>query len=243
MENGNSEVTKSLGNETLPVKTDVRESEEENPQEGTENAGECHKDGDVNEMLALSDQTAGQDIKQDTEKVGEEQYDNSIHQEEGGMQNIETSGQEVKNNDEQIKVEKSPDQINSSDDQRSQEPNKVDSNEHPPKVEDKSADSPPEQEMDNALQLVSQYFLISVGLRKYFYRRLHLFFHESKVLVHVVNKGLYHLSRLRIYRCPLGVCQYETFFFHRHLEKPLFFLNLMHLTQWRMLQTSSNWNR
>lgn len=153
MENGNSEVTKSLGNETLPVKTDVRESEEENPQEGTENAGEYHKDGDVKEMLALSDQTAGQDIKQDTDKVGEEQYGNNIHQEEGGMQNIETSGQEVKNNDEQIKVEKSPDQINSSDDQRSQEPNKVDSNEHPPKVEDKSADSPPEQEMDNALQL------------------------------------------------------------------------------------------
>ena len=190
MENGNSEVTKSLGNETLPVKTDVRESEDENPLEGTENAGEYHKDGDVKEMLALSDQTAGQDIKQDTEKVGEEQYGNSIHQEEGGMQNIETSGQEVKNNDEQIKVEKSPDQRNSSDDQHSQEPNKVDSNEHPPKVEDKSADSPPEQEMDNALQLVSQYFLIPVGLRKYFYRRLHLFFHESKVLVHVVNKGL-----------------------------------------------------
>lgn len=179
MENGNSEVTKSLGNETLPVKTDVRESEEENPQEGTENAGEYHKDGDVEEMLALSDQTAGQDIKQETDKVGEEQYGDIIHQEEGGMQNIETSGQEVKNNDEQIKVEKSPDQRNSSDDQHSQEPNKVDSNEHPPiKVEDKSADSPPEQEMDNALQLVSQYFLISVGLRKYFYRRLHLFFHE-----------------------------------------------------------------
>lgn len=189
MENGNSEVTKSLGNETLPVKTDVRESEEDNPQEGTENAREYHKDGDVKEMLALSDQTAGQDIKQDTEKVGEEQYGNSIHQ-EGGKQNIETSGQKVKNNDEQIKVEKSPDQINSSDDQRSQDPNKVDSNEHPFKVEDKSADSPPEQEMDNALQLVSQYFLISVGLRKYFCRRLHLFFHESKVLVHVVNKGL-----------------------------------------------------
>ena len=193
MENGNSELTKSLGNETLPVKTDVRESEEENPPEGTENAGEYHKDGDVKEMLASSDKTAGQDIKQGTEKVGEEQYGNSIHQEEGGMQNIETSGQEVKNNDEQIKVEKSPDQINSSDDQRSQEPNKVDSNEHSPKDEDKSADSPPEQEMDNALQLVSQYFLISVGLRKYFYRRLHLFFHESKVLVHVVNKGLCHL--------------------------------------------------
>ena len=189
MENGNSEVTKSLGNEALPVKTDVRESEEDNPQEGTENAREYHKDGDVKEMLALSDQTAGQDIKQDTEKVGEEQYGNSIHQ-EGGKQNIETSGQKVKNNDEQIKVEKSPDQINSSDDQRSQDPNKVDSNEHPFKVEDKSADSPPEQEMDNALQLVSQYFLISVGLRKYFCRRLHLFFHESKVLVHVVNKGL-----------------------------------------------------
>lgn len=168
MENGNSEVTKSLGNETLPVKTDVRESEEENPQEGTENAGEYHKDGDVKEMLALSDQTAGQDIKQDTDKVGEEQYGNNIHQEEGGMQNIETSGQEVKNNDEQIKVEKSPDQINSSDDQRSQDPNKVDSNEHPFKVEDKSADSPHEQEMDNALQLVSQYFLISVALRRYF---------------------------------------------------------------------------
>ena len=189
MENGNSEVTKSLGNEALPVKTDVRESEEENPQEGTENAVEYHKDGDVKEMLASSDITAGQDIKQGTEKVGEEQYGNSIHQ-EGGKQNIETSGQKVKNNDEQIKVEKSPDQINSSDDQRSQDPNKVDSNEHPPKVEDKSADSPPEQEMDDALQLVSQYFLISVGLRKYFCRRLHLFFHESKVLVHVVNKGL-----------------------------------------------------
>ena len=195
MENGDSEVTKSLGNETLPVKTDVRESEEENPQEETENAGEYHKDGDVKEMIALS----GQDIKQDTEKVGEEQYGNSIHQEEGGMQNIEMSGQEVKNNDEQIKVEKSPDLTSSSDDQRSQEPNKVDSNEHPPKVEDKSADSPPEQEMDNALQLVSQYFLISVGLRKYFYRRLHLFFRESKVLVHVVNKGLCHLL-ITIYR-------------------------------------------
>ena len=190
MENGNSEVTKSLGNETLPVKTDVRESEEENPQEETENAEEYHKDGDVKEMLALSDQTAGQDIKQDTEKVGDEQYGNNIHQEEGGMQNIETSGQEVKNKEEQIKVEKSPDQRNSSDDQHSQEPNKVDSNDHPSKVEDKSADSPPEQEVDNALQLVSPYFLISVGLRKYFYRSLHLFFHESKVLVHVVNKGL-----------------------------------------------------
>lgn len=190
MENDNSEVTKSLGNETLPVKTDVGESGEENPQEGTENAGEYHKDGDVKEMLALSDQTAGQDIKQDTEKVGDEQYGNNIHQEEGGMQNIEMSGQEVKNKEEQIKVEKSPDQRNSSDDQHSQEPNKVDSNEHPSKVEDKSADSPPQQEMDNALQLVSQYFLISVGLRKYFYRRLHLFFHESKVLIHVVYKGL-----------------------------------------------------
>ena len=190
MENDNSEVTKSLGNETLPVKTDVGESGEENPQEGTENAGEYHKDGDVKEMLALSDQTAGQDIKQDTEKVGDEQYGNNIHQEEGGMQNIETSGQEVKNKEEQIKVEKSPDQRNSSDDQHSQEPNKVDSNEHPSKVEDKSADSPPQQEMDNALQLVSPYFLISVGLRKYFYRSLHLFFHESKVLIHVVYKGL-----------------------------------------------------
>ena len=190
MENDNSEVTKSLGNETLPVKTDVGESGEENPQEGTENAGEYHKDGDVKEMLALSDQTAGQDIKQDTEKVGDEQYGNNIHQEEGGMQNIEMSGQEVKNKEEQIKVEKSPDQRNSSDDQHSQEPNKVDSNEHPSKVEDKSADSPPEQEMDNALQLVSQYFPISVGLRKYFYRRLHLFFHESKVLIHVVYKAL-----------------------------------------------------
>ena len=196
MENGNSEITKSLGNETLPVKTDVRESEEENPQEETENAGEYHKDGDVKDIPALSDQTDGQDIKQDTEKVGEEQYGSSIHQEEGSMQNVETSGQEVKNDDGQIKIEKSPDQTNNSDDQRSQEPNKVDSNEHPSKVEDKSVDRPPEQEMDNALQMVSQYFLthVSVGLRKYLYRRLHLFFHESKVLLaHVVNKGLCHL--------------------------------------------------
>lgn len=196
MENGNSEITKSLGNETLPVKTDVRESEEENPQEETENAGEYHKDSDVKDIPALSDQTDGQDIKQDTEKVGEEQYGSSIHQEEGSMQNVETSGQEVKNDDGQIKIEKSPDQTNNSDDQRSQEPNKVDSNEHPSKVEDKSVDRPPEQEMDNALQMVSQYFLthVSVGLRKYLYRRLHLFFHESKVLLaHVVNKGLCHL--------------------------------------------------
>lgn len=196
MENGNSEITKSLGNETLPVKTDVGESEEENPQEETENAGEYHKDGDVKDIPALSDQTDGQDIKQDTEKVGEEQYGSSIHQEEGSMQNVETSGQEVKNDDGQIKIEKSPDQTNNSDDQRSQEPNKVDSNEHPSKVEDKSVDRPPEQEMDNALQMVSQYFLthVSVGLRKYLYRRLHLFFHESKVLLaHVVNKGLCHL--------------------------------------------------
>lgn len=196
MENGNSEITKSLGNETLPVKTDVGESEEENPQEETENAGEYHKDGDVKDIPALSDQADGQDIKQDTEKVGEEQYGSSIHQEEGSMQNVETSGQEVKNDDGQIKIEKSPDQTNNSDDQRSQEPNKVDSNEHPSKVEDKSVDRPPEQEMDNALQMVSQYFLthVSVGLRKYLYRRLHLFFHESKVLLaHVVNKGLCHL--------------------------------------------------
>ena len=196
MENGNSEITKSLGNETLPVKTDVGESEEENPQEETENAGEYDKDGDVKDIPALSDQTDGQDIKQDTEKVGEEQYGSSIHQEEGSMQNVETSGQEVKNDDGQIKIEKSPDQTNNSDDQRSQEPNKVDSNEHPSKVEDKSVDRPPEQEMDNALQMVSQYFLthVSVGLRKYLYRRLHLFFHESKVLLaHVVNKGLCHL--------------------------------------------------
>lgn len=196
MENGNSEITKSLGNETLPVKTDVGESEEENPQEETENAGEYDKDGDVKDIPALSDQTDGQDIKQDTEKVGEEQYGSSIHQEEGSMQNVETSGQEVKNDDGQIKIEKSPDQTNNSDDQRSQEPNKVDSNEHPSKVEDKSVDRPPEQEMDNALQMVSQYFLthVTVGLRKYLYRRLHLFFHESKVLLaHVVNKGLCHL--------------------------------------------------
>ena len=196
MEHSNSEITKSLGNETLPVKTDVRESEEENPQEETENAGEYHKDGDVKDIPALSDQTDGQDIKQDTEKVGEEQYGNSIHQEEGSMQNVETSGQEVKNDDGQIKIENSPDQTNNSDDQRSQEPNKVDSNEHPSKVEDKGVDRPPEQEMDNALQMVSQYFLthVSVGLRKYLYRRLHLFFHESKVLLaHVVNKGLCHL--------------------------------------------------
>ena len=155
---------KSLADETQQFKTNGTGNKDENLHDMTENTRGCLNDGDVKEVTTLSDQPVVQDMNQNSEKRDEKQMVEQVNQGAFDVQskdgceqdNTGTSYQEVKNDGEPIEVERRSEQVKGNDEQDSRACHKVNSNELPSKVEDKSAGSPCEQDVDNALQLVSQ---------------------------------------------------------------------------------------
>ena len=168
MESDNSLPVKSVGGDTQPIKKDEGENEAINSQKTTESTEEITKDRAGKESPPLTDEPAVQEFDQNSKNMDEEQikgHDEQI--------NCETANVQSKKCQEQDNQE--TEEIKGNDEQGNQELPKENSNEPPSKVEDKSTASPPQQEMDDALQLVShlhkkEHRLPSIDLRYCIYR-------------------------------------------------------------------------
>lgn len=145
VESDNSLPVKSVDGDTQPIKKDEGENEAINSQKATESTEESTKDIAGKERPPLTDEPAVQEFEQNSKNMDKEQIKG--HDEQISCETANVQSKKCQEQDNQVTEE-----IKGNDEQGSQELHKENSNEPPSKVEDKTTASPPQQEMDDALQ-------------------------------------------------------------------------------------------
>lgn len=154
-----TEQIESLSDDTQPIKEEEGANEELNAQTTSENndrQGEDNtKDKTDEEIASLSDKPAGKDIlqTQDSLNKNSENITEELIKGDSEQTSKEVGEEKSKGDDEQVNQGTAVEQIKEGDGQGSREPHEESSIDPPSKDEDETV--PPEQAVDDSLQLVS----------------------------------------------------------------------------------------